>query len=171
MQGRATPGISPRLTWRQHLKASLTLGGPLVLANLAQAALTATDVMLMGRLGPDALAAGALASALYHACMVFCMGLVSATLPLVSSALGRRKRPVREVRGHQRAQPGGQRMIEHGGHQDTEADGQRTAQPRGQQEGEELGLVADFGERDQRGRGDQCVHGKRQERAARGPES
>ena len=69
-----------------------------MLANLAQAALTATDVMLMGRLGPDALAAGALASALYHACMIFCMGLVSATLPLVSSALGRRKRPTRDVR-------------------------------------------------------------------------
>ncbi|GAB4088095.1 MATE family efflux transporter [Hydrogenophaga soli] len=98
MQGGAAPNIGPWLTWRQHLKASLSLGGPLVLANLAQAALTATDVMLMGRLGPDALAAGALASALYHACMVFCMGLVSATLPLVSSALGRRKRPVREVR-------------------------------------------------------------------------
>lgn len=77
---------------------ALSLGWPLVLANLAQAALTATDVMLMGRLGPDALAAGALASALYHACMVFCMGLVSASLPLVATALGKRKRPLREVR-------------------------------------------------------------------------
>jgi MATE family multidrug resistance protein len=85
-------------TWRRELAEAFTLGWPLVLANLAQAALTATDVMLMGRLGPDALAAGALATALYHACMVFCMGLVSATLPLVSSALGKRKRPVREVR-------------------------------------------------------------------------
>lgn len=91
-------GSVPASAWRHHLLASLSLGGPLVLANLAQAALTATDVMLMGRLGPQALAAGALASALYHACMVFCMGLVSATLPLVSSALGRRARPVREVR-------------------------------------------------------------------------
>jgi multidrug resistance protein, MATE family len=85
-------------TWRSELAASLTLGAPLVLANLAQAALTTTDVMLMGRLGPDALAAGALAQALYHAFMIFGMGLVSATLPLVSTALGRRKRPLREVR-------------------------------------------------------------------------
>ena len=76
----------------------MALGWPLVLANLAQAALTTTDVMMMGRLGPDALAAGALAQALYHAFMIFGMGLVSATLPLVSSALGRRKRPLREVR-------------------------------------------------------------------------
>ena len=85
-------------TWRRELAEAFTLGWPLVLANLAQAALTATDVMLMGRLGPEALAAGALATALYHACMVFCMGLVSAILPLVSSVLGKRKRPVREVR-------------------------------------------------------------------------
>ncbi|MBY0463401.1 MAG: MATE family efflux transporter [Burkholderiales bacterium] len=90
-------GVANR-TWRHELADTFALGWPLVLANLAQAALTATDVMLMGRLGPDALAAGALASALYHACMIFCMGLVSATLPLVSSALGRRKRPVRDVR-------------------------------------------------------------------------
>ena len=69
-----------------------------MLANLAQAALSATDVMLMGRLGADALAAGALATALYHGVMIFCMGLVSATLPMVSSALGKRKRPLREVR-------------------------------------------------------------------------
>ncbi len=54
--------------------------------------------MLMGRLGADALAAGALATALYHGVMIFCMGLVSATLPMVSSALGKRKRPLREVR-------------------------------------------------------------------------
>ena len=95
--------MNPNLTsttrpWRHELADSFALGWPLVLANLAQAALTATDVMLMGRLGPDALAAGALASALYHACMIFCMGLVSATLPLISSELGRRKRPVRAVR-------------------------------------------------------------------------
>ena len=88
----------PPRRWGEELRASLVLGWPLVLANLAQAALTATDVMLMGRLGADALAAGALATALYHGLMIFCMGLVSATLPLVSSALGRRKRPLREVR-------------------------------------------------------------------------
>lgn len=87
-----------RRDWVRELSASLTLGWPMVLANLAQATLTATDVMLMGRLGPDALAAGALGAALYQALMIFCMGLISATLPMVSSALGRRKRPLREVR-------------------------------------------------------------------------
>lgn len=54
--------------------------------------------MLMGHLGPGALAAGALAQAVYHSFMIFGMGLVSATLPLISSALGRRKRPLRDVR-------------------------------------------------------------------------
>ena len=89
---------SQEISWRGDCAASLALGAPLVLANLSQAALTTTDVMLMGRLGPDALAAGALAQALYHAFMIFGMGLVSATLPLVSTALGRRKRPLRDVR-------------------------------------------------------------------------
>lgn len=84
--------------WGTELRASLVLGWPMVLANLAQAALSATDVALMGRLGANALAAGALTTALYHGFMIFCMGVVSATLPLVSSALGRRKRPLREVR-------------------------------------------------------------------------
>ncbi|MBA4254403.1 MAG: MATE family efflux transporter [Polaromonas sp.] len=84
--------------WGTELRASLVLGWPMVLANLAQAALSATDVALMGRLGATALAAGALTTALYHGFMIFCMGVVSAALPLVSSALGRRKRPLREVR-------------------------------------------------------------------------
>lgn len=92
----STPTKAPH--WPAELRASLVLGAPMVLANLAQAALSATDVALMGRLGPAALAAGALATALYHGLMIFCMGVVSATLPLVSTALGRRKRPLREVR-------------------------------------------------------------------------
>lgn len=84
--------------WGVELRAAMVLGWPMVLANMAQAALSGTDVMLMGRLGADALAAGALATALYHGLVIFCMGLVSATLPMVSSALGRRKRPLRDVR-------------------------------------------------------------------------
>ncbi|MDQ4136232.1 MAG: MATE family efflux transporter, partial [Pseudomonadota bacterium] len=80
------------------MKATLALSWPIVLTNLAQNALLTTDVMLMGWLGPDALAAGALATNLYHAVLIFGIGLVSATSPLVAEELGRRRHAVREVR-------------------------------------------------------------------------
>ena len=50
---------STRSAWLAEAAATLRLGWPLVLTNLAQTAMTATDVMMMGQLGPDALAAGA----------------------------------------------------------------------------------------------------------------
>ncbi len=85
-------------SWSAEFRATLALGWPLILTNMAQAALTTTDVLLMGRLGADALAAGTLAAGLYHTVMIFCLGLVSATIPLVSRALGQRRHGMREVR-------------------------------------------------------------------------
>ena len=49
-----------------RFRATLSLTWPLVLTNLAQA-LGTTDVIMMGRLGPAALAAGALGTNLYFA--------------------------------------------------------------------------------------------------------
>jgi hypothetical protein len=46
------------VTLRQELRAVVALSGPLALSNLAQIAMGTTDVMMMGRLGPDTLAAG-----------------------------------------------------------------------------------------------------------------
>lgn len=88
--------ISPH--WTAEFRASLALGWPLILTNLAQAALTATDVLLLGRLGADALAAGTLAAGMYHVAVIFTMGLVSATVPIMATALGRRRHGMREVR-------------------------------------------------------------------------
>ena len=48
--------------WRAETAATLSLAWPMILTNLGQTAMTATDVLMMGRLGPDALAAGALGS-------------------------------------------------------------------------------------------------------------
>lgn len=84
--------------WRHETRASLWLGWPLILTNLSQAALTATDVILIGRLGPDMLASGVLATSFYHTIMIFCMGLVAAVMPMVAMELGRNRHAVREVR-------------------------------------------------------------------------
>ncbi|HWK71033.1 MAG TPA: MATE family efflux transporter [Burkholderiaceae bacterium] len=84
--------------WADEARASLRLGWPLILTNLAQIALLTTDLIYMGRLGADQLAAGSLAVSLYHTLMIFSMGLVSATMPMLAATLGRRRSAVREVR-------------------------------------------------------------------------
>lgn len=84
--------------WVAELRATLALGWPLILTNLAQNALMTTDVILMGWLGSEALAAGALGTNLYFAFLIFGIGLVSATSPLIAEELGRKRHSVREVR-------------------------------------------------------------------------
>ncbi|HKV15074.1 MAG TPA: MATE family efflux transporter [Reyranella sp.] len=84
--------------WRAEGRATLVLAWPLILTNLAQTAMTATDVLLMGRLGPETLAAGALGSNLYFATMIFGLGLTTATAPMIARELGRKSHSVRDVR-------------------------------------------------------------------------
>jgi multidrug resistance protein, MATE family len=84
--------------WRDEVRATLRLSWPIVLTNLAQTAMTATDVMLMGRLGPQALAAGALGANLYFLPLIFGMGFMLATQPMMATELGRRKHSVRDIR-------------------------------------------------------------------------
>ncbi|MCO6387538.1 MATE family efflux transporter [Aliihoeflea sp. 40Bstr573] len=76
----------------------LLLAWPMILTNLAQTAMTATDVMMMGRVGPEALAAGTLGSNVYFAPMIFGLGLILATSPMIARELGRRATSVRDVR-------------------------------------------------------------------------
>lgn len=87
-----------REAWMAELRAMLALGWPLILTNVAQNSLMTSDVILMGWLGSDALAAGALGTNLYFAFLIFGIGLVSATSPLIAEELGRKRHSVREVR-------------------------------------------------------------------------
>jgi MATE family multidrug resistance protein len=98
MSAIATGAEAPANPWRQETKAMLALAWPMVLTNLAQAAMTATDVMIIGRLGAEALAAGALGSNLYFAPLIFGLGLAYATAPMMATELGRRPHSVRDVR-------------------------------------------------------------------------
>lgn len=90
--------MSPNtLAWKREIRATLSLSFPLVLTNLAQIAMTVTDVIFIGRLGPQSLAASALGANLYMAIAFFALGLVSATAPMVATELGARWNSVRDV--------------------------------------------------------------------------
>lgn len=84
--------------WAKEARACLALGWPLVLTNLAQIAISTTDVAILGRLGPNALAAGALGATLSFALLVLGMGLAMATSPMLAQDFGRRRSAVREPR-------------------------------------------------------------------------
>jgi MATE family multidrug resistance protein len=89
---------APENLWRDEIKATLALSWPMVLTNLAQTAMTVTDVMILGRVSANTLAAGALGSNLYFAPMVFGLGLMLATIPMMAHSVGRNRHSVRELR-------------------------------------------------------------------------
>src|SRR3954465_2321297 len=86
------------MPWRGGVRAMLTLSWPLILANLTQQLIQATDVLLMGRLGPTALAAATLALNVTFTFNVMMLGLLIASSPMMATALGQRFNAVRDVR-------------------------------------------------------------------------
>jgi multidrug resistance protein, MATE family len=84
--------------WRDEFRATLTLAWPLMLANLTQQIIQATDVLLMGRLGASALAAATLALNLTFTFNLLLLGLLIASSPMMATALGQRFNAVRDVR-------------------------------------------------------------------------
>ncbi|WP_420137202.1 MATE family efflux transporter [Sphingomonas sp.] len=84
--------------WRREAGATVRLAAPLVLTNMTQALIQATDVVLLGWLGARSLAAGALGTNLFVAFLIFGMGLVTASSPLLSRKLGGMPHSVRDIR-------------------------------------------------------------------------
>jgi MATE family multidrug resistance protein len=78
----------PRPDARGEVAATIRLAGPIVLANLGQMAINTTDVLLMGWLGPDALAAGALGTNVFIAVIISSIGIAVAVAPLAAQAIG-----------------------------------------------------------------------------------
>ncbi|WP_298401927.1 MATE family efflux transporter [Sphingobium sp.] len=70
----------------------------MIAGNIAWSAIAATDLLLLGRRGAESVAAGALAINLFHALLIFGMGLVTAASPLIATERGRRRHSVRDVR-------------------------------------------------------------------------
>ncbi len=75
--------------WTDEFRASFSLAWPLIIAQLAQNLLFTTDVVLMGWLGPQYLAAGTLAGAFFMPFQLTGIGIVGAVAPLVAQARGR----------------------------------------------------------------------------------
>lgn len=86
----------PRLA--AEARTTLALALPLAATQLAQIAINTTDVVMVGWLGPDALAAVALGSGVNYVPMMFLIGVAIAVAPLVSQARGARRHFVREAR-------------------------------------------------------------------------
>src|SRR6478752_1921174 len=84
--------------WRAETRATLALAWPLILANLTQQAIQATDVLLMGRLGATQLAAATLALNLTFTFNLLLLGILIASSPMMATALGQRFNAVRDVR-------------------------------------------------------------------------
>ena len=76
----------------------MSLAWPLMLANLTIQLIQATDVVLLGWLGPQELAAAALALSLSFGMILFALGVLTASSPMMASALGERSNAVRDVR-------------------------------------------------------------------------
>ncbi|MBO9124973.1 MULTISPECIES: MATE family efflux transporter [unclassified Rhizobium] len=75
--------------WSAHIRATLALGVPLIGAQLAQLGINTTDVMIVGRLGAEHLAAMVLAGQFLFTILVFGSGFSIAVIPMVAQAYGR----------------------------------------------------------------------------------
>lgn len=71
-----------------EFKSIIQIALPLIAAFLAQKSMQFIDTIMMGWIGPDALAAGALGTGIYMTILVFCMGTLSAVGVLISRARG-----------------------------------------------------------------------------------
>lgn len=75
--------------WSAHYRASIALGIPFIGAQLAQFAIHATDVLMVGRLGTTELAAMVLAAQMFFTVFIFGSGFANAVVPIVAQAEGR----------------------------------------------------------------------------------
>ncbi|QCO00284.1 MATE family efflux transporter (plasmid) [Azospirillum argentinense] len=84
--------------WTSEIRETLALAYPLAIVNLAQVAIGATDVIMVGWLGPNSLAAATLGANLFYLLYLFGVGLGLATAPMMAQAMGQRQGNVRNVR-------------------------------------------------------------------------
>lgn len=78
----------PLKSWREHIRASLALGVPLVGGQLGLMLMNTTDTVMLGWYGVEELAAGVLATQLYFIVMIFGAGIGQALMPMIGQAEG-----------------------------------------------------------------------------------
>lgn len=84
--------------WWAEARATLVLAWPIILTNVTMALIGAIDVLMVGWLGPQELAAASLGFNLSMLMAVFGMGLVMGGSPMMASEIGRKRHSVRDVR-------------------------------------------------------------------------
>ncbi len=72
----------------QEIRKTLRLAGPVVAAQVAQISMGFVDTLMVGRLGPEALAGVALGNSTFFFVLIVCLGVVQAVGPMVSQAYG-----------------------------------------------------------------------------------
>jgi multidrug resistance protein, MATE family len=87
---RAPLAASPTGHLARELWETIRLAAPMALTQLAQIAMTTTDLAWIGRLGEEAVAAAALASTVYFVSFTIGLGMVAAVSPLAAQAFGAR---------------------------------------------------------------------------------
>ena len=80
--------VARRELWLVEARETIRLAVPLALMQLSQIAMSTIDVLMIGRLGKEALAGAALGSTLVFLWSVTGMGLVTAVAPLAAQAFG-----------------------------------------------------------------------------------
>lgn len=78
----------PAASWGRHVGETVLLGLPLIVAQFAQTALNVTNTLVLGRLGPEELAAAVLGWQLFFVIWIFGSGFGFAVMPLVANAIG-----------------------------------------------------------------------------------
>jgi MATE family multidrug resistance protein len=88
---RAAPAPGRRrrgVLFRNELKALLALAGPIIVSQLGGIAMTTTDTIMVAGLGPGALAAAGIGTAIHVVALMFALGTLMGLGPLVSQAFG-----------------------------------------------------------------------------------
>lgn len=75
-------------SWTGEARALLAIGVPMGLTQIVQFSINTIDVLMIGRLGPEALAASALGLVIFYAMFLLSLGPAMALSPLISQALG-----------------------------------------------------------------------------------
>ena len=76
------------MSWRDHFRATIVLSLPLIVGQVAMIAIWTADIIMLGWISTDALAAGIQANRLYQPFYFIALGLTIAVSPLAAQALG-----------------------------------------------------------------------------------
>lgn len=90
--------MSQASLWRAEAKSLLALGIPMALTQLIQYSINTIDVLMIGRLGAEALAGSSLGLVIFYATFLFGIGPAMAVTPMVSQALGADETNIKDAR-------------------------------------------------------------------------